>query len=76
MGVRGSAGDFFPTAERRYFLKTPRPASRLRWRLSTFTAQNLQQGQVFIKDYSENHGMLEVMEKAGIVKATGKKVTD
>ena len=31
----------------------------------------LQPGQVFIKDYSENQGMLAALEKAGIVKATG-----
>ena len=31
-------------------------------------------GQVFIKDHSENRGMLETLEKAGIVKATGETV--
>ncbi len=36
--------------------------------------ENLEPGQVFIKDYSENHGMLEALEKAGIVKATGETV--
>ncbi len=34
----------------------------------------LKPGEVFIKDYSENKGMLEALEKAGIVKATGEKV--
>jgi hypothetical protein len=33
--------------------------------------EDLEPGQVFIKDYSENSGMLEALEKAGIVKATG-----
>ena len=31
-------------------------------------------GEVFIKDYSENHGILAALEKAGIVKATGETV--
>jgi hypothetical protein len=34
----------------------------------------LEPNQVFIKDYSENRGMLEALEKAGIVKATGEIV--
>jgi len=33
--------------------------------------QPLEPGQVFIKDYSENAGMLAALERAGIVKATG-----
>jgi len=36
--------------------------------------ESLEPGQVFIKDHSENHGMLEALEKAGIVKATGETV--
>ncbi|HEY7328608.1 MAG TPA: DUF4313 domain-containing protein [Gemmataceae bacterium] len=34
----------------------------------------LKAGEVFIKDYSENEGMLAALEKAGIVKATGETV--
>jgi len=34
----------------------------------------LPSNQVFIKDYSENQGMLDGLEKAGIVKATGAMV--
>ncbi len=34
----------------------------------------LEPGQVFIKDHSENQGMLAALEKAGIVKATGETV--
>ena len=36
--------------------------------------ESLEPGQVFIKDHSENRGMLEALEKAGIVKATGETV--
>jgi hypothetical protein len=36
--------------------------------------ESLEPGQVFIKNHSENHGMLEALEKAGIVKATGETV--
>ena len=34
----------------------------------------LKPGEVFIKDYSENQGMLAALEKAGIVQATGQTV--
>lgn len=34
----------------------------------------LKPGEVFIKDHSENRGMLAVLEKAGIVQATGETV--
>jgi len=34
----------------------------------------LKAGEVFIKDYSENEGMLAALEKAGIVQATGETV--
>lgn len=34
----------------------------------------LKPGEVFIKDYSENEGMLAALENAGIVKATGERV--
>lgn len=34
----------------------------------------LRPGEVFIKDYSENEGMLAALEKAGIVQATGETV--
>ena len=36
--------------------------------------QPLEPGQVFIKDYSENAGMLAALERAGIVKATGESI--
>jgi len=36
--------------------------------------QPLEPGQVFIKDYSENAGMLAALEQAGIVKATGETI--
>lgn len=31
----------------------------------------LKEGETIIKDYSENEGMLKVLEEAGIVKSTG-----
>ena len=34
----------------------------------------LADGEVFIKDYSENEGMLEALENAGVVKFTGQYV--
>ncbi|HTU17854.1 MAG TPA: DUF4313 domain-containing protein, partial [Gemmataceae bacterium] len=34
----------------------------------------LKPGEVFIKDYSENEGMLAALEKAGIVQVTGETV--
>ena len=36
--------------------------------------QPLEPGQVFIKDYSENAGMLAALEQAGFVKATGESI--
>ena len=35
----------------------------------------LEDHEVFIKDYSENEGMLATLEKAGIVRNTGQYVT-
>ena len=35
----------------------------------------LEEGEVIIKDYSENEGMFNVLEDAGIVKRTGKMVS-
>jgi hypothetical protein len=34
----------------------------------------LAEGQVLIKDYSENHGILDALEKAGILRSTGQIV--
>ena len=34
----------------------------------------LDEGEVFIKDYSENEGMVEFLEKEGVVKPTGRMV--
>jgi hypothetical protein len=34
----------------------------------------LKPGEAFIKDYSENQGMLAALEKAGVVQATGERV--
>ena len=36
--------------------------------------ESLEPGFVFIKDYSENEGVLAALEKAGIVKTTGRVV--
>lgn len=33
------------------------------------------ENEVYIKDYSENEGMLEALEEAGIVKRTGRSVS-
>src|SRR4051812_37940010 len=35
---------------------------------------HLGENQVLIKDYSENHGMLAALERAGILRATGRSV--
>jgi hypothetical protein len=34
----------------------------------------LGKNEVLIKDYSENQGMLQVLEEAGIVRATGERI--
>lgn len=36
--------------------------------------EEIEPDQAFIKDYSENQGMLEALEKVGLVKRTGKMV--
>jgi hypothetical protein len=36
--------------------------------------EHIARGEVFIKDHSENQGMLAALEKAGIVRATGETV--
>jgi len=38
-------------------------------------SQNLEHNEVFIKDYSENEGMLDALVQAGIVEDTGRRVT-
>lgn len=36
--------------------------------------QPLAEGEVFVKDYAENAGMLDALTKAGIVEPTGERV--